>query len=169
MTNTDIAAMEWDLERFHKLKGLLVTKGMYKTSEQFDKIPKLHMLSHYVFMIQELGTPDGFNTELPEHLHIEYAKEAIRIHWSYMDLYLGLDPDKDDKDDNIFNPGDVNEGEDTAKVIGLHSNKAGGEGMPEAITYPNPRRQMAKNPTKQNVPISAVISNYSASIRQKLW
>ncbi|KAG9080740.1 hypothetical protein FRC06_006204, partial [Ceratobasidium sp. 370] len=121
MTDADIVAMERDLARFHELKGLLITKGIYKTTERFDKIPKLHMLSHYAFMIRELGTPDGFNTEIPEHLHIEYAKEpwrasnkvkplpqmikylqrqeAIRIHRSYMDSYLGLDSDEDDDDD----------------------------------------------------------------------
>ncbi|KAG9079690.1 hypothetical protein FS749_008310 [Ceratobasidium sp. UAMH 11750] len=199
MTDTDIAAMERDLARFHELKGLLITKGVYKTVERFNKIPKLHMLSHYAFMIRELGTPDGFNTEVPERLHIEYAKEpwrasnkvkpmpqmvkylqrqeAIRIHRTYMDAYLSLDCDEDDEDDGIFDPGDVEEGEDTEEILALHDNEAGGEGSTtandnegglvgrtsEAITYPNPRRHMAKNPTKQKVPISDLIGNYGAS------
>ncbi|KAG9121340.1 hypothetical protein FRC07_002734, partial [Ceratobasidium sp. 392] len=74
MTDTDIEAMERDLAWFHELKGLLIVHGMYKSDARFDKIPKLHMLSHYTDMIRLMGTPDGFNTEAPEHLHIEYAK-----------------------------------------------------------------------------------------------
>ncbi|KAG8718663.1 hypothetical protein FRC08_004722 [Ceratobasidium sp. 394] len=94
-----------------------------------------------------------------------------------MDTYLGLDCDKDDKDDSILDPGDVEEGEDTEEILVLHNNEAGGKGSTtandnkggllgrtsEAITYPNPRRHMAKNPTKQKVPISDLIGNYGAS------
>lgn len=36
------------------------------------------MLSHYAHSIRELGTPDGFNSESPEHLHIHYAKKPYR-------------------------------------------------------------------------------------------
>ncbi|KAG8796342.1 hypothetical protein FRC12_000059 [Ceratobasidium sp. 428] len=82
--------------------------------ENFDNIPKFHMLSHYVLSIRELGTPDGYNTESPEHLHIVYAKrawrasnrreairqiikyvqrlEAIRIQRAYMDEFYGESP-----------------------------------------------------------------------------
>ncbi|KAF8601012.1 hypothetical protein BDV93DRAFT_446595, partial [Ceratobasidium sp. AG-I] len=106
LTETDLVAMEEDLATFHRLKGGLVARGLYETSKRFDAIPKLHMLSHYVHSIRQLGTPDGYNTEAPEHLHIEYAKvpwrasnkvkplpqmvkfvqrqEAIRIHRAYL-------------------------------------------------------------------------------------
>jgi hypothetical protein len=43
--------------------------------EHFN-IPKLHQLSHYVQWIKLFGAADGFNTELPERLHIDFAKEA---------------------------------------------------------------------------------------------
>ncbi|KAF8602959.1 hypothetical protein BDV93DRAFT_398866, partial [Ceratobasidium sp. AG-I] len=110
MTDTDLTELENDLKTFHELKGLLVVRGMYESGDRFDRIPKLHMLRHYVHMIRQLGTPDGYNTEAPEHLHIEYAKvpwrasnkvkplpqmvkyiqrqEAIRVHRAYMDRYL---------------------------------------------------------------------------------
>ncbi|KIK82283.1 hypothetical protein PAXRUDRAFT_154070, partial [Paxillus rubicundulus Ve08.2h10] len=39
-------------------------------------IPKIHQLSHYVQSIRLYGSPDGFNTELPERLHIDFAKDA---------------------------------------------------------------------------------------------
>ncbi|KAG9079264.1 hypothetical protein FS749_008660 [Ceratobasidium sp. UAMH 11750] len=200
MTDTDIAAMERDLARFHELKDLLIAKGVYKSSARFDKIPKLHMLSHYTYLIRQMGTPDGFSTETPEYLHIEYAKEpwrasnkvrplpqmltylqrqeAIRIHRAYLDAYLGLDQDEDDEDDEgeYFDEDDIDEGEETVEVLELRDEEECDEsqtavndnesllgGTSEPITYPDPNRHMAKNPTKQNVSIREVIDNYGAS------
>ncbi|KAI6043565.1 hypothetical protein EDC04DRAFT_2866246 [Pisolithus marmoratus] len=39
-------------------------------------IPKVHSMQHYVELIKHFGSADGFNTESPECLHINYAKEA---------------------------------------------------------------------------------------------
>ena len=33
---------------------------------------------HYVEAIKSRGSADGFNTESPERLHIDYAKEGYR-------------------------------------------------------------------------------------------
>jgi hypothetical protein len=33
---------------------------------------------HYVTCIRALGLADGYNTESPERLHIDFAKEAYR-------------------------------------------------------------------------------------------
>ncbi|KAG2750205.1 hypothetical protein P692DRAFT_20873162 [Suillus brevipes Sb2] len=41
-------------------------------------IPKLHQLSHYVQSILLFGATDGFNSELPERLHIDFTKEVYR-------------------------------------------------------------------------------------------
>ncbi|KAJ7612278.1 hypothetical protein FB45DRAFT_875154 [Roridomyces roridus] len=41
-------------------------------------IPKIHSLEHYEQLIRLFGTADGFNTESPERLHIDYAKNAYR-------------------------------------------------------------------------------------------
>ncbi|KAG8720261.1 hypothetical protein FRC08_000697 [Ceratobasidium sp. 394] len=130
MTDKDIEDLERDLKTFHELKGLLVAKGFYQSEQRFNRIPKLHMLSHYVHFIRELGTPDGYNTEAPERLHIEYAKvpwrasnkvrpmpqmlkyiqrqEAIKIQRTYMNRYLGIedqaeaDIEDEDKDKDII-------------------------------------------------------------------
>ncbi|KAG8769803.1 hypothetical protein FRC12_004732, partial [Ceratobasidium sp. 428] len=97
------------------------------------------MLSHYAHSIRELGTPDGYNTESPEHLHIIYAKrgwrasnrrqairqivkyiqrlEAIRIERAYyLDEYFGESPrlkleagDIEDDDDKGEDDGDDDE------------------------------------------------------------
>ncbi|KAG9124259.1 hypothetical protein FRC07_012232, partial [Ceratobasidium sp. 392] len=206
MTDTDIEAMERDLARFHELKGLLVAKGIYQSEARFDKIPKLHMLAHYTHMIREMGTPDGFNTEAPEHLHIEFAKEpwrasnkvrplpqmvkylqrqeAIRLHRAYLDQYMGLDHDEDndmdegeeieedivdvtglrESDENGGGDGETHSATAATDSNGVASGSGGvSEGGADAIAYPNPRRQMAKHPTKPNVPVRDVISNYGAS------
>ncbi|KAG2031845.1 hypothetical protein BDR03DRAFT_936194 [Suillus americanus] len=39
-------------------------------------IPKIHLMMHYIDTIHVLGSADGFNTELPERLHIDFAKQA---------------------------------------------------------------------------------------------
>ncbi|KAG2152586.1 uncharacterized protein EDB93DRAFT_1239922 [Suillus bovinus] len=59
---------------FHANKDILHELGV---REHFN-IPKLHQLSHYVQSISLYGTTDGFNTELPECLHIDFAKEAYQ-------------------------------------------------------------------------------------------
>ncbi|CAE6427701.1 unnamed protein product [Rhizoctonia solani] len=121
LTDEDLESMEQDLRTFHELKDLLVLKGVYQSPERFNKIPKLHMLRHWVLSIRELGTPDGYNTEAPEHLHIEYAKvpwrasnkvrplaqmvtyiqrqEAIRKHRKHLDQYFMVNPGEGESPD----------------------------------------------------------------------
>ncbi|KIJ27028.1 hypothetical protein M422DRAFT_260677 [Sphaerobolus stellatus SS14] len=41
-------------------------------------MPKFHGLHHYTPQILICGSPDGYNTELPERLHINLAKDAYR-------------------------------------------------------------------------------------------
>ncbi|KAJ6613980.1 hypothetical protein B0H10DRAFT_1804468, partial [Mycena sp. CBHHK59/15] len=45
--------------------------------EHFN-IPKFHAIQHYVDAIRALGSANGYNTESPEHLHIDFAKKAYR-------------------------------------------------------------------------------------------
>ncbi|KAG8721961.1 hypothetical protein FRC09_007074 [Ceratobasidium sp. 395] len=211
LSETDLREMEADLATFHRLKDSLVAQGVYESSERFDRIPKLHMLRHYTHMVRELGAPDGYNSEGPEHLHIKYAKvpwrasnkveplpqmikyiqrqEAVRLHRSYLNEYLGL-VDEDDEVDECeveleFEPETVDvvslsddaddDGEGEGAVAATANNsssqpagdmaRGNGGGMadwtaPEPVTYPKPQRQLAKYPTKHNVPVSDVISQY---------
>ncbi|KAG2106483.1 hypothetical protein BD769DRAFT_1393171 [Suillus cothurnatus] len=64
--------LENALTIFHANKDVL--KEL--TVREHFNIPKLHQLSHYVQSIKLFGAADGFNTELPERLHIDFAKEA---------------------------------------------------------------------------------------------
>ncbi|KAF8511396.1 hypothetical protein JB92DRAFT_3177189 [Gautieria morchelliformis] len=62
------------LDRFHHYKGVFVDS---KIQEHFQS-PKLHMIEHYTESIISWGTADGFNTELPERLHIDFSKVGYR-------------------------------------------------------------------------------------------
>ncbi|KAG1738090.1 uncharacterized protein EDB91DRAFT_1054788 [Suillus paluster] len=50
---------------------------------------KVHQPLHYIQSIRLFGAADGFNTELPDHLHIDFAKslDSCPIFWqlSYLD------------------------------------------------------------------------------------
>ncbi|KAG8714425.1 hypothetical protein FRC09_017655 [Ceratobasidium sp. 395] len=79
MSDDDLEALDEDQIGFHDLKDIFIKAGAYRSKEgHFNRISKLHMLSHYVRSIRELGTPDNFNTEATERLHIEYVKDGWR-------------------------------------------------------------------------------------------
>ncbi|KIJ55985.1 hypothetical protein M422DRAFT_150938 [Sphaerobolus stellatus SS14] len=62
------------LDTFHKYKKVFVTSNI---REHF-RIPKIHMMEHYVSLIRLKGTTDGYNTEQSERLHIDCAKDGYR-------------------------------------------------------------------------------------------
>ncbi|KAG8751037.1 hypothetical protein FRC12_012637 [Ceratobasidium sp. 428] len=114
LTDGELDGLREAHAEMHRLKDSVVNSGIYEGLERFDGIPKWHMVSHYAETIRELGTPDGYNTEAPEYLHIVYVKrgwaasnkrdaipqiikycqrlEALRIHRAYLDEYYGEPP-----------------------------------------------------------------------------
>ncbi|KAG9087273.1 hypothetical protein FRC06_002619 [Ceratobasidium sp. 370] len=77
LTDIDLGKMERALAEFHSTRDMLVDRKLVR--DTFDKITKLHMLSHYVDDIHELGTPDRYSMETSEHLHIIYVKIPWRM------------------------------------------------------------------------------------------
>ena len=73
-TSKTLDALAECLETFHDNKSVFVEAGI---REHFN-IPKLHAILHYIDAIRALGSADGYNTESPERLHIEFAKDAYR-------------------------------------------------------------------------------------------
>jgi len=73
-TDKMLTAMQDSLRLFHTHKDVLVELGIHK---HFN-VPKIHSLVHYVSSIRALGSADGYNSEYPERLHIDYAKDAYR-------------------------------------------------------------------------------------------
>lgn len=73
-TTKTLQALHQALDEFHSLKDVFVK---LKVRDHFN-FPKLHSLQHYDEWIMALGSGDGYSTELPERLHIDYAKKAYR-------------------------------------------------------------------------------------------
>ncbi|QRW14314.1 hypothetical protein RhiLY_13313 [Ceratobasidium sp. AG-Ba] len=113
MTDDDIGRLDEALADVHKYKGVLVRMEIFNDNSRFDKIIKLHMLLHFSPDTRSRGTPDGFSTEGPEHMHIESKQawrasnkvrpttqmiqflqryEALRLHRARMNAHLGLPP-----------------------------------------------------------------------------
>lgn len=75
-TTASLVALQNALDDFHLHKNVFVELGL-RNQTHFN-IPKIHAMEHYAAMILRFGTADGFNTESPERLHIDYAKDAYR-------------------------------------------------------------------------------------------
>ena len=73
-TTKTLQVLNDSLKAFHEHKDIFIQLGI---CEHFN-FPKLHMLMHYVDSIWLLGSMDGYNSESPEHLHIELAKDGYR-------------------------------------------------------------------------------------------
>lgn len=71
-TDTTLIAMEESLKSFHEHKHVLIELEL---REDFN-VPKIHSMQHYISSIRALGSADGYNTEYPERLHIDYAKDG---------------------------------------------------------------------------------------------
>ena len=73
-TSTTLESLEGCLKSFHDHKDVVLE---LEVREHFN-IPKLHSIIHYIECIRSLGSADGYNSESPERLHIDFAKEAYR-------------------------------------------------------------------------------------------
>lgn len=72
-TDSTLKKLEVAWSDFHERKSIFVQHGV---RDHFN-IPKLHSMQHYLHMIKSHGTADNFNTELPERLHIDIAKDTF--------------------------------------------------------------------------------------------
>ncbi|QRV87015.1 hypothetical protein RhiJN_15033 [Ceratobasidium sp. AG-Ba] len=118
MTDEDLIQLEETISDIHKYKPVLIRMKIFQDYSRFNKIIKLHMLSHYSGDTRKKGTPDGFSTETPEHSHVESKRawkalnkvrptpqminflqcyEALRLHRARMNTYLGDPPSSQDK------------------------------------------------------------------------
>ncbi|KAF8181120.1 RNA ligase-domain-containing protein [Mycena galopus ATCC 62051] len=75
-TTTSLAAMDTTLGVFHKNKNIFLE--LEACGQGHFNIPKIHSMEHYTPGIRLFGSATGFNTEAPERLHIDYAKEGYR-------------------------------------------------------------------------------------------
>ncbi|KAL0062695.1 hypothetical protein AAF712_010390 [Marasmius tenuissimus] len=75
-TTRTLETLSQALNTFHDNKDVFIELEA-RTPAHFN-IPKIHAMQHYVDLIRSFGSADGFNTESPERLHIDYAKDAYR-------------------------------------------------------------------------------------------
>ncbi|KIJ34381.1 hypothetical protein M422DRAFT_80926, partial [Sphaerobolus stellatus SS14] len=71
-TTTSLRYMQGCLDEWDKYKQGFIDANI----RTHFNIPKFHGLHHYTPQIPVRGSPDGYNTELPERLHINLAKDA---------------------------------------------------------------------------------------------
>ncbi|KAG2157803.1 uncharacterized protein EDB93DRAFT_1246845 [Suillus bovinus] len=73
-TLQSLNALQSALDEFYEHKHIFVDLGV---CGDFN-IPKLHSMVHYIKSIKSRGSADDFNTEFPEQLHIDFAKDAYQ-------------------------------------------------------------------------------------------
>ena len=73
-TEQSLEKMDRAWSAIHKNKRIFLELGIH---ENFN-IPKFHSLIHYITAICSHRTLDGYNTESPERLHIDFAKVPFR-------------------------------------------------------------------------------------------
>ncbi|KAH9953771.1 hypothetical protein BGW80DRAFT_1191841 [Lactifluus volemus] len=73
-TSATIEALHTALVTFHENKDVFIQAGI---RDDFN-FPKLHSMVHYYDAIKTHGSLDGYNSESPERLHIDFAKDAYR-------------------------------------------------------------------------------------------
>ncbi|KAG8771009.1 hypothetical protein FRC12_003914 [Ceratobasidium sp. 428] len=162
VTDSDLAAMKEDILDFNRAKSVFVddtVKDLLPSEDRFNDIPKIHGLTHYPYLISELGAPEGFSTEITERLHIDFVKKPwsttnhvnatqqmiaylqTQEAWSLLRAYMhdeGLV-----RDDRVR---DVRVDDDDGEDDGPEDLVAGGRGADEAWE-PAPEIAIAKRPS----------------------
>ncbi|KAG6913838.1 hypothetical protein DXG01_003989 [Tephrocybe rancida] len=173
-TTKTVAALERAYKTFHENKDIFVRVGV---REHFN-IPKLHQMQHYVDAIKLHGSADGYNSESPERLHIDYAKDAYRASnkrdfvkqmtvWlrrqdavarfqSYLDWASQRDlnglPDANDQDHNTTD--DLNDHEDAPEEdLEEYTNTSPSE---------MPKYTLSLKPGLPSVPLAGITSTFEA-------
>ncbi|KAI9464312.1 hypothetical protein HD554DRAFT_2026455, partial [Boletus coccyginus] len=73
-TSGMLITLKTTLDSFHAHKEVFIELGGQEVSH--FNILKIHVMEHYMDMIWQFGSADGFNTESPKWLHINYVKDA---------------------------------------------------------------------------------------------
>ncbi|KAJ7666569.1 hypothetical protein DFH06DRAFT_984376 [Mycena polygramma] len=165
-------ALQSSLDIFHSHKQVFVD---LQIREHFN-IPKIHAMQHYVDSIRRLGTTDGYNTESPERLHIDFAKKAYRasnrrdyteqmalwlqrqeamaLRVSYLQwLVLQGCPTANDSDDESDDTDDEEGAANSAAAVVVH--------LPPTV-LPTRAYSIAKSPTSKNITVAQLQATHGA-------
>ncbi len=137
------------LALFHDNKDIFVDLGL---STPFN-LPKLHWAQHYVASIRRFGSPDNFNTEYTERLHIDFAKKAYRAS-NHKEVLPQMTTWMDRKEKVLRFAQHVKSKQDRlAGVVKVYKNPGLREG---------PHYKIANNPSQPKVKIERLVSDYHA-------
>ena len=157
-TNT-LASLQQCLETFHNYKNIFVELGI---REHFN-IPKLHNIQHYVDAIYSLGSADGYNTELPERLHIDFAKSAYlatnkRDFLEQMAIWLQR------QEAILLRSAYLAWSHPQAETNNaLEEDLSDNEDLEDLVSHPSKHWRMAKNPPFANVSIDYIETHHHLS------
>jgi hypothetical protein len=73
-SEASLSGLQAALDAFHRHKQVFIDIG----ARTHFNIPKLHSMQHYINSIIDLGSLDGYTTDISERLHIDFAKLAYR-------------------------------------------------------------------------------------------
>ncbi|KAF8885298.1 hypothetical protein BD779DRAFT_1611957 [Infundibulicybe gibba] len=175
-TSTTLAALKACLTTFHCFKDIFIR---YEIHKHFN-IPKLHALLHYFASIQALGGNDRYNSESPERLHIDFAKDAFRAsnrkdYHEQMTLWLQrheamwqreayitwLSTQQQAVDEQLSNANNPNDSNDSNNSGDLDANdraNAHDTSGANLVSY-----HIAKTPPLQGVTVQHLIENFGAT------
>ncbi|KAG8938454.1 hypothetical protein FRC03_007232 [Tulasnella sp. 419] len=178
-TSETLKQMEDSFNDFHRFKDVFIIEGVRK---HFN-IPKLHSLLHYVEAIKSRGTPDGFNTESPERLHIDYAKKAYRasnkkdvgpqmVHWlerheafAFRTAYIAWAQPSQDSD-GLQELEDDGSGTDSDQESDAKAEDDSEKGLipfrTASFSYDNITISVAKTPPLQSITVSTIQVHFGA-------
>ncbi|KAI0366896.1 hypothetical protein BV20DRAFT_1025390 [Pilatotrama ljubarskyi] len=178
-TTVTIAVLRDALVRFHANKSIFVDLGI-----RFDfHFPKLHSLDHFPLSIRLFGSPDNFDTQYSERLHIDFAKDAYRAtnrkdEFAQMSLWL----ERREKvqrheafmawrlSEHHAARGDVSESSENQDDPRRSASLSGILRSRHVRRYPSPSSPMlsalvmTKHPSAKGVHISQLIDTYGARI-----
>ncbi|KAI0348953.1 hypothetical protein OH77DRAFT_1465870 [Trametes cingulata] len=176
-TTVTIAVLRDALVRFHANKSIFINFGIHF---DFD-FPKLHSLDHFPLSTRLFGSPDNFNTQYSECLHIDFAKDAYRAtnqkdEFAQMSLWLER-REKVQRHEAFLawqlseqDPAEGDASESSANHDDLQSPLSSIRRSHHKRTFPSPSSPMllhlvmTKQPSAKGVHISQLINTYSARI-----
>ncbi|KAG0708022.1 hypothetical protein DFH29DRAFT_979602 [Suillus ampliporus] len=170
-TPESLAGLDCALAIFHANKQVLIDLDIH---EHFN-IPKIHQLTHYIYAIQQFGSANSFNSELPEQLHIYFRdyeeqmalwlqrQEAVYLRGLYLSWLheLSTAPSAD-----YHIPPDLDSDSDNeAPMPPSHAPIASTTlaSPTDPVPHTNITRTLAKSPAFAGVAAERIIENHGAT------
>ncbi|EMD34989.1 hypothetical protein CERSUDRAFT_66835 [Gelatoporia subvermispora B] len=74
-TNSDLSDLDDALKRFHRYRKIFQTTGVRPDG---FALPRQHSLTHWRYLIEQFGAPNGLDSSITESKHIDAVKEPWR-------------------------------------------------------------------------------------------